>query len=300
MQSENVKEYQIIRKEMNNLKDCITTYMGFTLGGSGLVFIGLATTTIEGYPPIFASLLLSLIVSLVLLILYYKFNSHNRYAGYCKILNQERFEIKTSVKNAQSSQIYISDLNTKRDFMAWEICMDQLRFSDIEDDHLINMSKDVEIKNIEICHLREMIKDYSGRSPRIDNCKFLKGVKLILSSMIGRNISRSWQFPLYITLIFGTIVTTCVILAIYFYFLLEGNAENKLLRNSYVLIPALSAPIIFQFILWVEFIQKLYRLMLGSATVDAYCWKFLPIRYKFIQETDDKIDYNITSMREKD
>ena len=33
MQSENVKEYELVRAEMITVKDCITKYIGFVLAG---------------------------------------------------------------------------------------------------------------------------------------------------------------------------------------------------------------------------------------------------------------------------
>lgn len=288
MQYQNVKEYQIIREEMSKLKDCITTYMGFTLGGTGLVFAGFAATSIEGYPPIFASLLLSLVVSLVLTIIYYKFNSHNRYAGYCKILNQERFDSKSGNVNASSI----------RDFMAWEICMDQLRYSDIKKAHLLKMCRGIYHMNIKGKTLRKTIRRFSGKTPTIDKCKFFKGLWLIIKSFFRSGKSRSWQFPLYITLIFGIIVITFIILAAHFCVLMYRGDPKNIFWNSYLFFIFISLPVLFQVILWIKYIGKLHMLMQGSATVDAYCWKFLPIRYKFIQEIDENIIYNITSMRE--
>jgi hypothetical protein len=45
MQAQNVTEYLEIRKEIADLKDCITTYVGFVLAGSATAVWGLAGRT---------------------------------------------------------------------------------------------------------------------------------------------------------------------------------------------------------------------------------------------------------------
>jgi hypothetical protein len=42
MQAQNVEEYKEIRKELTDLKNCVTTYTGFALGGSATASWGLA------------------------------------------------------------------------------------------------------------------------------------------------------------------------------------------------------------------------------------------------------------------
>lgn len=43
MITENVKEYELIRQKMITLKECITKYIGFILGGTGLAVYGMVT-----------------------------------------------------------------------------------------------------------------------------------------------------------------------------------------------------------------------------------------------------------------
>jgi len=49
MQSENVKEYELIRDEMSTVKDCITRHIGFVLGGSGVAAGCLGSPLISDY-----------------------------------------------------------------------------------------------------------------------------------------------------------------------------------------------------------------------------------------------------------
>ena len=40
MQKQNLSEYDFVRRELAALRNCITTYMGFVMGGSGVVYFG--------------------------------------------------------------------------------------------------------------------------------------------------------------------------------------------------------------------------------------------------------------------
>ena len=92
MEKQNIEEYTLIRTEMQNLKDCMITFIGYVLGGSGIISLGIialpkSKASYDAYAVL--CIIISLLISLVFLILLYKFNSHNRFVGYCKLLNQE-------------------------------------------------------------------------------------------------------------------------------------------------------------------------------------------------------------------
>ncbi len=48
MQNENEKEFELIRKEMISVKDCITKYLGYIFAGSGAAIYGLARMETPG------------------------------------------------------------------------------------------------------------------------------------------------------------------------------------------------------------------------------------------------------------
>lgn len=94
MRPDSSKEYEFMRYEMESLKSCITTYVGFVIGGVGAAIFGFAkdTPVPNNFGAIvYSALALALIIDLVLSVLMYKFHSHNRYTGYCAALNHERF-----------------------------------------------------------------------------------------------------------------------------------------------------------------------------------------------------------------
>lgn len=41
MQKQNIREYELARKELFDIRNCITTYVGFVIGGSGVAFMGI-------------------------------------------------------------------------------------------------------------------------------------------------------------------------------------------------------------------------------------------------------------------
>jgi len=274
MNSENRSEYETIRDELKNIKNCMTTYIGFVLGGTGAAFFGLfalSNTSFSELSLSYAPLLISLVVLMVFLIILYKFNSHNRYAGYCKLLGYEDIPANT--------------ISVGSNIFAWEICMGGMRGSDQDNDYLIKFSKDLKFQKNTIAaeDIVFLQKAYTGPTPILDYHKYRKGWKILLKAFIGNLKNRSWRFPAYVTYIFFMISFIYFSIGMFFNFKLffvykYGIIENFFLGASTIL---LSFCIIY---LWVVSAGKLYTLMEGSATVDKFCWKYLPFRVRFLNQ----------------
>ena len=77
MRKENVKEHELLRREVQDVKNCITSYMGFSFGGSAFAFIiidnSMSSDAMGPYAS-FTPIAIALVITLVLLIVYYKFN----------------------------------------------------------------------------------------------------------------------------------------------------------------------------------------------------------------------------------
>ena len=103
--------------------------MGFIFRSSGLLLVGLSALKIPGIGNkelidsvyIYASFSVSLILTYVLLILVYKFNSHNFQAGYCKLLNKEVWRFKAGYRKEFDGV----------DLITWEWSVDLLRACDM-------------------------------------------------------------------------------------------------------------------------------------------------------------------------
>ena len=276
---------------LQNLKNCITNYLGFVLGGSGVAFVSFywfnTNNLIYSEVTAFISLIVSVILSLVLSIIFYKFNSHNRYAGYCKLLNQERIEL----PNIETSNL-IKDV--EYDLVSWEICVNRLRYSDFEDEPFKNLYHNYKITDVITHEQREKISNYSGKKKGIDKYRFWKGTKLIVELILGRVNTKSWQFPLFVTGIFTTLTIIYLVISINLYanvYILDYKTPQIFLSNiAYFFLFSILIRV------WITYIGKLHSLMEGSSTVDAYCWKFLPIRYGFLKYKFPGIRYSIITL----
>lgn len=290
MQNQNIREYELMRDEMINLKDCVTTYMGYVLGGSGLAIFGLASLAatfsyVEAV--VFASLILSIIISLILLILFYKFNSHNRFAGYCKLLNHERFSL--------SEELDGKELH----FLAWEICIERLRHSDIRPEELNNMIQKAEINMNSAArgHLEWLVRQYVGTSPKIDESKLGKGIRHLFSALFARVRTNSWGFPPYVAAVFFVLVSgfwLAGFIASLTISLKDNGIETNVVIGSWAL---LLITTIVQIYLWIRFAEKLFTLLEGSATVDGFFWRFLPVRVAYLNEYSIRPSYVLIEKR---
>lgn len=284
MQSQNIHEYESIREELLNIKNCMTTYMSFILGGSGIAFFGLGAISNENYHLLILSytpFTMSIIITLVLLILFYKFNSHNRLAGYSKLLNHERYS---------STKGNISDL------ISWEICMDRLRRADISNDFLADICTSMKTEGIDQIKLQEIVKNISGKRSPVDNGRYKKGLNIFINAVLGRIQTKSWAFPIYVTLVFFPLSMIFFLSGIYFTFCVFKFGEYNILTKSFLGIAAL-AMIAYNFRIWQVFFGKLYSLLDGGGTVDAYCFKYLPIRAKFLNDNGIIPEYLMADLR---
>lgn len=304
MQAENIKDYELIRTEMSSLKSCITNYMGFVIGGSGIALYelisksGFVSNTVSNqsidYGTIaLTSLALSLLISLILVILFYKFNSHNRYAGYCKLITHEKFDIELG-----------------GDVIAWELCLEHFRQFDLGDKNLIELVNVMDDKN----PLKEILGDKlllieRGKWPnnlikkfkwiedllpglRFINSiiKLFAGFLILLSASIGVSRANSWRFPPFVTSIFFVICLGFTSIGLYSYDNLTPNPDNEMFFIIVLIIG------LFQLTLWMGFFIRLYSLMYGRTTIDSFYWRFIPIRFYFLKELGITPDYMDTEL----
>ncbi len=279
MQSENVEEYKLVRAEMITVKDCITKYIGFVLGGSSAAVYGIALmgknsdNQLLMMPVCFA---ISIIIHFVLLVLFYKFHSHNRFAGYCKLLNHERYNPPLPQSTKEFS------------FFAWEVSVDKLRYWDTHQE-LLNEKKDIKITNMDIEKLKSFLKQMHEN--RREN--FVKGFGILWSAILGKGEFRSWAFPplvvaMFFILSFGFFITGCI-----FFIKLIPSIS---IANLIIILLAFGGA---QGWLWYRYLGKLHALMEGSTTIDAFFWKFMPVRASFLNSHDITPEYLATEIDEE-
>lgn len=275
MQKQNLSEYAFIRKELAALRNCITTYMGFVIGGSSITLIStimLSKEIINNSNAALVFFISSLMVSLVLIILFYKFNSHNRHSGYCKLLNQEKYKSKRK----------------RNQFLSWEVCMDVLR--EMEDDKALRNQKIDFIINKRIM---EGIGD-KIRSVYENQClikRISKGAQYIIKTISWMSGSKSWNFPLYVVAVFLTIEVLLVSAGLFHFF-----SQHVIIWDSFQSISIICISIAQVFI-WLVLFNRIYDLMEGKRTINSYCYRFLLVRYEYIYSWDNDVDYKLITLK---
>lgn len=277
MQSQNFAEYKAVRQELAHVRTCITTYVRYVVVGAAPALWFLAGRTSEPHSALgmsFAAILLSLMSMLILFLLSYKFTSHNRCAGYSKLLTHEHFVSRTSGRN-------VSTL-LDRCIFYWEICVDRLRAADSDPDRfqaLLNLSGELNLPDM------PDLKEILGSIAKRDRLAWLKGWALIFSC--SHEKSGSWKLPIYIARIFGAINLILIFFAAYFLF--TGDAYRQSLPGFAVIVLLCGLLIV----LWAVFVAKLYAQMLGSQTVEAFCCKFTPLRAQLLTEISPDLEYRL-------
>ena len=272
MQAQNLTEYELVRTEMTCVKDCMTNYIGFVLGGSGLalfgvISLGMFTKNLLGLA--YVSIFLSTLISLVLMILFYKFNSHNRFAGYCKLLNHERFEGGIDTPDVE--------------YVSWELCLERLRRSDMDSELIGRLVKDIKVNDLEKKPLKALIKKYQGDRPEVDKRKCWEGMKKLVKAFCGRSSTSSWGFPPFVASIFFVLCYGFLILGIISVFRYVAGLERHSFESG-ALIGVTVCITAGQMFLWIMFCGRLQTLLSGSTTVDGFFWRFLPIRVAFLNK----------------
>ncbi len=287
MDARNLEEYKLVRAELEKLKECITTYMGFVIGGSGAAFFGLAAVKSGNgvnYLLVYIPLALSIIVSLVLLVLFYKFNSHNRGAAYCKILGQE------FVARADREGVGVINI------ILWESCMEILRASDADPSYLSRTLSKAEIEGLEP-EAERILERISGKAPSIDRWKFPSGMKIIIATLLGRTVGSSWAFPAYIVGVFLFLIVVFLAVGVISATVAIEDSQISAFDRRLVTLSA-GATVTVQLYLWLTFAGKLHTLMVGSSTISAFCWKFLPLRAHLLNRLGFRPSYRYDELPE--
>jgi hypothetical protein len=300
MQKQNISEYELLRKELLQVKQCITNYIGYVFTGSGALLFGLTSlnlkeidkklTDLNQFIP-FVPISISFIITLVLLILFYKFVSHNRMAGYCKLLSYEQFNKTTG------------SYNPSNDVMSWEICVDKIRLienNEKEDDELDRskiitsiLPTDAQVEGLNLKLLEHELVNITrikGECP-IDKGKVTKGIRIIIKYLRKGGDSRSWGFPITVTVVFLSICSMLNIFGVYG--ILTNFMKGRLLTFDFI-------SIIFLFIdlyIWVTFCGKLFCVMKGSDTIDCFCKRFMPSRIHYLNSIGIIPKYELSDLK---
>jgi hypothetical protein len=275
MLARNVEEYKLIREEMTSLKNCITTYIGFVFAGSGAMIYALTSVDMDKPESVcvalVASALFSVLVSMILFFLFYKFHSHNRYAGFCRLLSHE--------------QDYSNNGNTCALF-SWETNVSLLRRHESGCASLEGLLGKISVSGVTRTALRLALRRHygiNGRLPRVDKFRATRGTRMLCDAILLRSIGTdSWKFPSFVACLF------------FFMFLVFFTISVFLaVRACYWGIIWLLVPLcpisVIQLYLWKYICARLYSLTSGSTTIMSFYLKFIPLRVKFLNDQQQRI-----------
>lgn len=278
MQKENIKEYELIRTELLSVKNCTTDYIGFTLGGSGLAIFGLGLIINESPNDVvlfYVPLAISIVITLILYILYYKFNSNNRFAGYSYVLSIEEWR---------------DNENGVENLIVWEPCIMEIRDIDLHPDEILELINELP-EHLE--RLKPGLMDYYKHRRERPIKQWKSGLKILLTFTFGMRLkSGSWMYPLWVTVAFALIIS--MFLGVSYYFgvnvIVEHWSQIKTFQDAedlnvislYVMLGILLFAFVFQIRMSLHLWSKLYHLIEGDASVRAYAERFQLLRGKLL------------------
>ena len=123
---------------------------------------------------------------------------------------------------------------------------------------------------------------FSTPNAGMKGSQFWSGLMLLIGAT--RERSGSWHFPVYVARIIGAIDVILLILAM-------ALLRAQPFRPWWLV--SLAACVALLLVLWFVFTRHLCRLMLGSETVEAYCWKFVPFRHQYLSSLSPSLHYQL-------
>lgn len=289
MERYNVDEYKQVRDDLKELRVCMTSYLGWTMAGS---FIGLSTplalvaSSPAMYPIVGIGFLFSASILTGLLgVLFYKFNSHNRYAGYAKLIAQER----------------LSDPQDRppRHARLWESCLDALRSVETRRTRdLVSRWAEV-VRRTTVAGLDADVRTEVWckaigrlRSPGVlGSTRWLMacaGTALIAPLYLVAYIlpvrpAGSWSFPLRVFRVVTMLIVAFGALGVWMvwhgcsFASCGADIRSTAISLAWTIVLVILA-LECVFATWLE------RLHRGQNTVENYCWRFLPFRAEAMRQ----------------
>lgn len=282
MNRRNLKEYQIIKQELNEIKNCITKYVAILFGESGISFFLTIYIKEKEFSdnsfPLILFLLFSIALTLsIFYVLIYKFKSHNRYAGYLKLINQE------------SDLIAIEGKTESFSIITWELVMSKLINSPDSKNYPKERFSKLKFRGIKESELIEMWTLLHSPKKKIDKYAFFKGLIIILDqlTLLGTfkkvffkkmfERPKAWGYPVSIANVVYVFTLFFLGLGVYIW---AGSSEIYNLSQLLIII-LFSFPILLM--IYRSF-RDIHKLVYGSKTIESYCWQLLFPRVEILNQ----------------
>jgi len=315
------KEYELLKKDITDIKKYINDYIGYIIGTNGVAFGLFAYLSLDkgsSFDAKFISLFLGLSILFFLYsIVIYKFNSHNKLAGYIRLLTQEVDYIDL---NKKDNTCVCSDVNFQGSFLSWEFVMSRWDSLIVRNNCPRKTFESLQFyfqpQNFELDLDTAKTKDElkfeffnkKKKSLKKKRCDFM--CKLIflnyqkLDSLISvfkpqkkiyskYHIS-SWKYPKVIFLIF-TVLYSFFLFSLIAILILPYYGYLKPFKPSSFHFLVYFIPIVISLLMYFLFFFKEYiRVLRKDKSVDFYCWAFLPFRVKLLNQYDFEPIYYAT------
>jgi hypothetical protein len=268
----------------------------------------------------YLSLVFAILVTLIAAILVYKFKSHNRHVAYCRVISQERWlhrpdelqsgslfgwewcltilyeeqysdEVKANINrridhllnNKFPGNIYVSGVyfgHKKWEREVWDsfVFFGGLRHSFYSLDKILS-------------HFLDWLRTkFTKRQNEIDRSRIHQSIFNLsqqildfVSSKRRKIVSTSWIFPR--PTILSVFLITLVFIAVSFI--------NTLLADDNLLWAAFVLTLGYQMYMWWNLFRQFYHILdrEGFDTIDAYQWRFIPIREAYLARLGVTVDW---------
>lgn len=291
-----VKEYELLDKEVQTIRDCITRYIGYIIGSNGIAYLMFGIPQFNKYiqPDIVLGVVL-VIVTAIYYILDYKFASHNRYIGYRQLLSQEIFHVNIEkpqpISGPDIDKGYISAvqkcLNIPENIFSWDYIQskwnNRTKSKQYPESYYNKLDARLQLPDdYKSFYVAGVDKGKNTIQLFFENIIW-KGFKLWpIGKFYSKFTVTSWRYPKYIFML-------AVLLIIFSLFLFN-------IFSGFPLLWIITLDTLIG-LCWLTYLLNLFRLLKGDKTIDFYCWAFLSFRIKLLNNYGIRPIYHSTSFQ---
>jgi hypothetical protein len=183
--------------------------------------------------------------------------------------------------------------------VSWEFSMSRLRRCELHREEWVALWKSVRFEGSESPAATRAGEKYAHneRGFLIDQKPRHRAIRALWRALTGGTKSYSWTFPAHTTALFGWI--TIGFFAVGTIFVLAALRPATLL-DMRLSVPSTSAEflvsgwlitLVIHTFVWYLFGLRMHSVLYGSATVNAYAWRFLPIRAAYLNALNVEPSY---------
>jgi hypothetical protein len=281
-------EYEMIHKEVVEVRTCITDYIKMFFG-VGIAVVGLfsyiafrpmalegklgtitlpdaASGLLNQHDWGFAIISLAYITLTFASILFHKFNTHNRGAGYLRALEQERHQFSGLFRDYPVDEIRLWQSGLATPFQK-----KSYHWGCINSEH--------NFRQLEML-VAKLDSKYAHpfSNPILTTKRCTGGLMMILRSTIYRAKTRSWTYPFQVA--FGPLMVTILLFLTWLSIALSLDPDIRVIAQVVLFVHILTC--------WFGLGYRMHRLCAsaGDRTIEAWCWRSMIQRHAVLAAED--------------